>query len=230
MRILWGITGAGHRLRKTLGIFEELVREGHTLTVIMSRAGEELSRIYGVKERLPEIAREVFSDNPTGQPIAGRIMMGRYDVYVIAPATGNTVSKIVFGIADTMVTTAFAMAQKTGIPIIVMPTEIRETLTELPCTVEKNLCTGCGECLYVCPVDAIFLEDGIAHINLDLCNGCSLCPSVCPYGAISCWSLKLVKPRKVDLENINTLKNMENTYVVMEPEEIPILLRKMRSQ
>ncbi len=44
----------------------------------------------------------------------------------------------------------------------------------------KYGCLGCGDCAYICPVDAICLEDGIAHVNPDICVGCGMCVKRCP--------------------------------------------------
>lgn len=44
-------------------------------------------------------------------------------------------------------------------------------------------CTGCGNCISICPVGALKLEDGIAVVQ-DNCTLCGACVSDCPFQAI----------------------------------------------
>jgi len=41
--------------------------------------------------------------------------------------------------------------------------------------IDKELCTGCGECLPVCPVKAIGLESEYAEIDEEMCVECGVC-------------------------------------------------------
>lgn len=45
-------------------------------------------------------------------------------------------------------------------------------------------CIGLGDCVKVCPQDAICLQNGIAHIDTRKCIGCGLCARACPRGII----------------------------------------------
>jgi heterodisulfide reductase subunit A len=47
-----------------------------------------------------------------------------------------------------------------------------------------DLCNGCGECVKICPVNAIRMEGGKAKIDPFQCVGCGACVPVCPVGAI----------------------------------------------
>ncbi len=63
------------------------------------------------------------------------------------------------------------------------------------CTAAKTLyggkgkctfgCLGFGDCVNICPQDAICIENGIAHINTRRCIGCGLCAKTCPQKIIS---------------------------------------------
>lgn len=62
--------------------------------------------------------------------------------------------------------------------------------------VDSEKCTGCGECLEVCPVEAISLHAGKAVIDLETCIVCDACEQACPNGAISWTELAIVaKPQ-----------------------------------
>ena len=49
--------------------------------------------------------------------------MGHYDFLLIAPATANTVAKIVYGIADTLVTNTVSQTAKGKTPIFILPVD-----------------------------------------------------------------------------------------------------------
>jgi len=47
-----------------------------------------------------------------------------------------------------------------------------------------DLCNGCGDCVPICPVNAITMQEGKAKIDPFQCTGCSACIPVCPQEAI----------------------------------------------
>ncbi len=50
--------------------------------------------------------------------------------------------------------------------------------------VNADDCKGCGECVDVCPYNAIEVIDGDAVIDPSLCHFCYRCVEQCPEGAI----------------------------------------------
>ena len=51
--------------------------------------------------------------------------------------------------------------------------------------IDRDKCTGCGECVASCPLEAISIKDDTAQVDPDTCGGCGACVDVCPVGAIS---------------------------------------------
>ncbi|MHA1196758.1 MAG: indolepyruvate ferredoxin oxidoreductase subunit alpha [Promethearchaeota archaeon] len=58
--------------------------------------------------------------------------------------------------------------------------------------IKENLCIGCGQCVIVCPVNAIQIENKKAKIDRDLCVECHVCyrDAECPVNAIKMERLK----------------------------------------
>lgn len=52
-----------------------------------------------------------------------------------------------------------------------------------------NGCLGYGDCINVCPNDAIKVVDGIAVVDAQYCVGCGMCVKSCPNNLISLKSL-----------------------------------------
>ncbi len=50
--------------------------------------------------------------------------------------------------------------------------------------VDKETCTGCGNCVDACPVDAIEMNDNLAVVSDDDCIDCGQCVDECPVDAI----------------------------------------------
>ncbi|MCK9225612.1 MAG: 4Fe-4S binding protein [Candidatus Muirbacterium halophilum] len=50
--------------------------------------------------------------------------------------------------------------------------------------IEKNICTVCGRCAEICPVEAIFKKDEKYVIDNSSCINCLACEKECPVNAI----------------------------------------------
>lgn len=50
--------------------------------------------------------------------------------------------------------------------------------------VDRKLCKGCGDCIEICPQNAISLMNKISNIDQEKCIGCAECITICPQEAI----------------------------------------------
>ena len=119
-KICWVVTGAGHFLREAV----ELLPQGTHVDVYLTRAALEVVSRYHVLERIERTGGKIFREVDYSSGAIVLFSMGRYDALVIAPATSNTVAKCALGIADSLASTFFAQAGKSGIPTIVLPTDV----------------------------------------------------------------------------------------------------------
>ena len=44
-------------------------------------------------------------------------------------------------------------------------------------------CTGCGACVEACPIDAVWMRNGVPEVDYEWCIGCGVCTLSCPTGA-----------------------------------------------
>lgn len=126
-KIAWGITGAGAFLKECVEIVSSFPK--NKIDIFLSRAGEEVIRIYKLWDHLKDC--NLVLDRSSSSPSCGLFYSGTYSLLVIAPATSNTVAKMVYGIADTLITNIFAQSGKAGVPSIVLPTDVDEGLVSL---------------------------------------------------------------------------------------------------
>jgi phosphopantothenoylcysteine decarboxylase/phosphopantothenate--cysteine ligase len=117
-RILLGVTG-GIAAYKALELARLATRAGHGVRVLMTSSATRFvgaasfEGIVGAPVLLDEFDRDplrgAFPGDPVPahDPIGHLAVAGNADVYLIAPASANTVAKLAAGIADSMVTTSF---------------------------------------------------------------------------------------------------------------------------
>jgi ferredoxin len=68
---------------------------------------------------------------------------------------------------------------------------------------DPDLCVGCGDCMDICPVDAIKLEDGMAIVDEDWCIGCGVCATTCEFDALSILYREDQKQIPADFETLH---------------------------
>lgn len=115
-RIAWAVTGSGHFLEECI----DIVRELDDVDLFYSKAGEEVVRMYGHDPKALLKQGRVYRDRAASSPPVGLFYRGDYHTLVVAPATSNTVAKMVLGLSDSLVTNIYAQAGKCRIPSIVL--------------------------------------------------------------------------------------------------------------
>ena len=61
---------------------------------------------------------------------------------------------------------------------------------------DKERCTGCGQCVEICPVQVIKMEGDFPVIDKDWCIGCGVCAVPCPASAVKLVRKSDVVPPK----------------------------------
>jgi len=243
MKIAWCITGAGHFLKESYELFRT-IKEGVRsqipgssnlkpktlnlkITIFISNAGVEVLRMYGTLDKLKEISNgdymeEIFTEKEQGSsfPKTGRFALRKYDAVVVSPATSNTVAKIAYGIADSLVTNVVSLATKACIPVYIVPTDgsPKKVESEMPYSIDRDKCRGCDDCepMDSCEKEAISGAP-IPQIDLLRCDGCGSCRELCPYDAINGGVVE-IKAREIDLRNVERLRKMEGITILEHPE------------
>ena len=134
--IAWGITGASHFLYETFDVMERMANRGVVkITTYISKPGVLVVKTYGLWDKLNQISngkylQEIITDSERGFFLTGRFVRKIYKAFIVSPATANTVAKVVHGIADSLVTSAIAQAQKGGVSVYIVPTDQQEGFIE----------------------------------------------------------------------------------------------------
>ena len=115
-RLAWAVTGSGHYLDDCL----EIIRALEDVDLFYSSAGEEVLRMYGHDPKEINKQGRVYRDRAASSPPVGLFYRGDYHTLVVAPATSNTVAKMVLGLSDGLISNVYAQAGKCGIPSIVL--------------------------------------------------------------------------------------------------------------
>lgn len=131
-RIVWGITGSGDHIQEIVATMKQMEEHpNHRVTVIVSKAGEQMLRWYGLWDELNGSFRKVMKESNANVPfIAGPLQLGKYDILVVVPLTANSTAKIAHGIADTLITNAVAQTLKGNTPVLLYPVDQFDTEIE----------------------------------------------------------------------------------------------------
>lgn len=125
LKILWGITGCGDKLEETVNVMKKLQRK-HNLdvSVALSKNGEIVVRMYNLWQSLQEKFKKVMIERGPNAPfLVAPLQTGKYDFFLICPATANTTAKIAHGIADSLISNCASQALKAGTKVYIYPVD-----------------------------------------------------------------------------------------------------------
>jgi archaeoflavoprotein AfpA len=125
MKLMWGITGTGYVLQESIDLMKELQEELEIdLTVILSKEGAAVVKWYKKWLALTEAVKKVKVEKTPNIPFyAGPLQLGNYDMFLVCPVSANSVAKIVYGIADSLITNCVAQAIKGGQTVYIFPSD-----------------------------------------------------------------------------------------------------------
>jgi archaeoflavoprotein AfpA len=145
LKVAWGITGAGDKIADFIEAMKEVKKEYEAtvdIHVFVSKAAETVLNFYNLENMLRANFKKVQVEINANTPfLAAWMQMRRYEFLLIAPATSNSVAKIVNGIGDTMLTNAAIMSLKAFVPVYLAPVDYKEGViyTKLPNGKEMKL-------------------------------------------------------------------------------------------
>ncbi|MFX1233759.1 MAG: flavoprotein [Promethearchaeota archaeon] len=122
---MWGITGTGYVLKESIELMKDL-QENYdvNLTVILSKEGAAVVKWYKLWLDLINVVEKPKVEKTANIPFyAGPLQLGKYDMFLVCPVSANSVAKIVYGIADTLITNCVAQAIKGGVKVHVFPSD-----------------------------------------------------------------------------------------------------------
>jgi archaeoflavoprotein AfpA len=124
---MWSMTGTGYMIKESIDIMKELQEEfgeNTKITVMLSKEGAVVVKWYKQWDYLTETIKKVHEEKTPNIPfLAGALQIGKFDMFLNCPVSANSVAKIVYGIADSLITNCVAQAIKGGVTAYIFPSD-----------------------------------------------------------------------------------------------------------
>ncbi|MFX0123149.1 MAG: flavoprotein [Candidatus Hodarchaeota archaeon] len=254
--VLWCYTGGGHFFKEIFDQITKINRESIPICFLFSNAGalvanrygffwkikqsdfrkkfvhfifEDVVAHYNIKDVLQEanFSYSILSKDPT-YSAAMALANSECGCIIASPLTANTASKLVLGIADSMISNLLASGLKSGKKIGILPTDAtpKRIKTKLP--IRQNCPASSDQVnIAVCKFNAL-KETPTNTIQFlpQFCVGCQMCVERFP-GVFSYGDEIEMKIREVDSYNIKKLST--ELTVFRSPYEIfPFIKQKCK--
>lgn len=117
------LTGSYCTFSKTIPIMKELIKKGSEVIPIMSYNSYNLDTKFGKAkdfiDKIQEITgKKIIHTIQTAEPIGPKRLT---DIMVVAPCSGNTMSKLAYDIIDTPATMAVKSHLRNNLPVVIAP-------------------------------------------------------------------------------------------------------------
>jgi flavoprotein len=126
-KLIWGFTGTGYLIKESIQLMKELqerFKDQIDITVMLSKEGAAVVKWYKQRDFLTETVKKVKIEQTPNLPFyAGPLQLGKFDLFIVCPVSANSVAKIVYGIADTLITNCVAQAIKGGVTAYLFPSD-----------------------------------------------------------------------------------------------------------
>lgn len=125
LKLVWGVTGSGDLMPEIVDVMVDIRRtQDVEITAALSQAAVQVLRWYKLQDRVEEHMDRVLVEKNANSPfIVGKLQVGEFDGFIVAPVTANSTAKIANGIADTLITNAVAQTNKTDLPVYILPVD-----------------------------------------------------------------------------------------------------------
>jgi coenzyme F420 hydrogenase subunit beta len=92
------------------------------------------------------------------------------------------------------------------------PSEIKSIYEPVSTIFESKLCSGCGLCSGICPVNCLNVYNGFGKIDEEKCIRCGLCYYHCPRTYLPITLLNMVQSDTSQIENVSKLGHYIKIY------------------
>ncbi len=117
------LTGSFSAFAKTISEMKELIKKGSEVIPIMSFNSYNLDSKFGKAkdfiDKIQEITgKEIIHNIQDAEPIGRKRLT---DIMIVAPCSGNTMSKLAYDINDTPATMAVKSHLRNNLPVVIAP-------------------------------------------------------------------------------------------------------------
>ena len=94
----------------------------------------------------------------------------------------------------------------------VNPSEVKSIYEPVNAVFESNICSGCGLCAGVCPVNCLNIYNGFGKLDEDVCIKCGMCYFVCPRTYLPVDILNMTQENSSEIKSIPPIGHYIEVY------------------